>query len=85
MNYDWFKIYSLTTFIESGLVSQNLQVLLQGYGVKDIMLAQGVGVNVVYDGVLLPLNFNSKNPYEKDGYAVFVSESQDIYLGIGVA
>lgn len=84
MIYDWYKIFNLTEFLALGLVSRTYTLNLEGIGQKDILATLGKTTAITYEDVILSVNLNSKNPFEFGGYAVYLSESQDVYLGIAV-
>jgi hypothetical protein len=83
--FDWYKIFNLTEFYEADLVSKVYTVFLTGVGQKDILVTQGNTTGVTYEDTFLPLNFNDeKNPYQRNKYAVFVDDNNDVWLGIEV-
>lgn len=84
MNYNWFSIFNLPDFINTGLVSRTLQVFLSGIGPKQVMVTNGNLVSVVIDGVILPIEFMGKNPYGREGYAVYKNEAGEVFLGVEV-
>lgn len=84
MIYDWFKIFNLTEFLALGLISKTYTLNLEGIGQKDILATSGKTTAITYEDVILSVNLNSKNPFEFGEYAVYLSESQDVYLGIAV-
>ena len=58
---------------------------MQDYGQKEFLVTKGIGVSLTVDGVLLPVEFQSKNPYSFEGVAVFrEDETDDVYYGIEV-
>lgn len=82
MIYKWFKIFNLTEFTALGLVSQDISLLLDGVGQKDFLVTQGNLVSITSEGVFMPLNLNSKNPFEFDSRAVYVdADTQNVYFG----
>lgn len=86
MNYNWFKIFNLTEFNATGLVSRKYTLNLEGIGEKTILVTKGVAVGMTYEDVFLSLELNDKNPFEFEGHAIYVdSESNDVYLGLPVA
>lgn len=84
MNYTWFKIFNRTEFEALGLVSRTYTLNLQGIGQKDILVTKGNGVGMLYDGVFLLLELNDLNPFELDSRAIYIDESNDVYLGIAI-
>lgn len=84
MTYDWYNVINYQDFVDADIPSRVLKRYLTGIGQKDIMIVRGSMVGVVYEGVLLPVQFQGKNPFEFDGYAVYINEEDDILLGIAV-
>lgn len=84
MIYNWYRIFNLTEFLATGLVSRTYTLELEDLGIKDILATQGKTVSITYEGVMLSINLNGKNPFEFEGHAVYLSEDQDVYLGIAI-
>lgn len=84
MEYNWYKIFNLAEFIATGLVSRKYTLELEDLGQKEILATNGNTISITYEGVMLAVNLNNKNPFEFDGHAVYVSEAEDVYLGIAV-
>jgi len=80
--YNTYKIVNLDEFEATGLVSRTIQAVLSGVGLKNILVTKGNLLGITYEGVFLALNVNEKNYLEFDGYAVFLDELNDVYLGI---
>jgi hypothetical protein len=85
MTYTWYKIFNLTEFEDLGLVSKAYTLNLSGIGQKSILVFKGNEVSVQYEGVTLPIQLNTKNPFEFDGHAVYLdTDTDDVYLGIAI-
>jgi hypothetical protein len=84
MIFDWFKIFNYDEFESSGLVSEEVTLLLQGKGYIDFLISRGNEISVMYDGVLMPVVFSSKNPYIRAPYAVYRDEDGWVWLGFEV-
>lgn len=89
MIFTWFKIFNLTEFNATGLVSRTYTVILEGLGQKEILVTKGELVSMTYEGFFLPIQLNSKNPFVKESdaegevaHAVYVAGNNDVYLGI---
>ncbi len=85
MNYDWYKIFNLTEWLATQLVSRKLTFFLEDKSVKEILVTQGNETCVTFDDVFLPLNFASKNPYAIPGYAIYQDANLDVWIGFEVA
>lgn len=83
MIFDWFKIFNLVEFNALGLVSRTYSLELEGIaGIQEILVTKGNTVSMTYQGVMLALNLNDENPFRFDGFAIYVDENQDVFLGI---
>jgi hypothetical protein len=84
MTYTWFKIFNITEFDALNLISKTYTFILDGVGKKDILVTKGVTYGMTYEGVFLSLNMIDRNPFEFEGYAIYVDADQNVYLGIEV-
>lgn len=82
MDYDWYQVFNRTEFEALGLVSKDYELTLEGLGEKTITATKGNFVSLIYEGVILPIELNSKNPLLFDDHAVYVDTDQNVYLGI---
>jgi len=82
MIYDWYKIFNLDEFNALGLVSKTYTLNLEDIGEQEILVTKGNLVSLEYNDVFLSLNLNGYNPFEMDGYACYIKENNDVYLGI---
>ena len=81
-NYIWYCIFNLQTFEETGLYSRTITLNLDGLGLKDILITKANLTSITYEGVMLPIEMNNHNPFEFDGYAVYIDDVDDVWLGI---
>jgi hypothetical protein len=84
MTFDWYKIVNRAEFLATGLVSRELELVLEGVGTKTVMIVVGNLFSLVYEGVLLSIGVTEENPFAFDGYAVYVDANDDVWLGIEV-
>lgn len=91
MIFKWFKIFNLTAFEATDLVSRTYTQILEGIGQKDILVTKGELVSMLYEGIFLPLELNEINPFiklaETDAetdlaYAIYIDANNDVFLGI---
>lgn len=82
MSYSAYLIFNKTEFEALQLGSKTYTVNLPNLGQKDVLVTSGNLLSLTFEGVMLSINLNSKNPFFKDGYAAFLDESNDVYLGI---
>lgn len=80
--YDWYLIINGPFFESLGLVSRELDLLLEGIGAATVMVTKGKFVSIIYDGAILPVKLHDLNPFYADGYGVFITDQGDIYLGV---
>jgi hypothetical protein len=78
----WYNIFNRADFLAEELPSRTLTVTLSDIGEVNIELFVGNELSMVYDGVLLPVNFLEENPYSYGGYSVYVDGNDDVWLGI---
>lgn len=80
--YNWYRIFNLTEFLATQLVSRTYQLELENIGIKDILVTNGKTVSITYEDVMLSLNLNDKNPFVFEGLAIYLADTtQDVYLG----
>ncbi len=81
MTYNWYNIFNLTEFLDADLVSREVEITLQGLGLKTILITKGINVSMLYDDVFLSLNLNDQNPFEFYDHAIYVDSNDDVWLG----
>lgn len=82
MSYSAYLIFNKDEFEALDLIQKTYTVNLPDLGEKDIIATNGNLLAITFEGVFLAININDKNPFFKDGYAVFLDEDNDVYLGI---
>lgn len=86
MTFNWFKIFNMDEFLALELFSKTYLVILEGVGQRDVLVTRGNEVSIVYDDVLLVVDFEGDNPFVRVGaentYAVYKDENADVWLGI---
>lgn len=82
MIYDWYKIFNTAEFDALDVFSKTYFLNLEPIGLKEILVTKGNGVGILYEDVFLLLDLNQKNPFERDGFAIAISDTLDVYLGI---
>lgn len=81
-DYTWYNVFNKTEFEALGLVSKSYTYNLEGIGETTILATLGNELSVLFGGVVLPLNLNSKNPFEFDGKAIYLDSDNDVYIGV---
>jgi len=82
MIFDWYKIINKTEFEAADLVSKEVEVFLEGVGIRTILVTKANLISLLYDGVFLSLGLTEDNPFIFDGHAVYLDDNDDIWLGI---
>lgn len=82
MIFNWYRIFNKLEFDMLNLVSKTYRVVLQDIGQRDIFVTKGQLYSILYEGVFLTAELNGRNPYIKDGYAIYVNSEGWVYLGI---
>lgn len=82
--FNWFRLFNLDEFLATGLVSKEIDVVLGTFGLKTILITQGVTTSITYDDTLLSIGMNDRNPFRYDQVAVFLDLNRDVWLGIYV-
>lgn len=85
MEFKWYKIFNLTEWLATQLVSRTVTVFLEGIGEKEILIGQGNETSLTFDDVFLVLNFNSENPWQVGDWAIYQDEASDVWLGKAVS
>lgn len=84
MTFDWYKVINRGEFEATGLVSREVQVILDGIGLRTVLVTSGNFYSIVYEGVMLSIGVTEANPFVFEGYAVYLDANDDIWLGIEV-
>ncbi len=84
MQFNWFQIFNLTDFLDTGLSSRVITPFLENYGEKEMIITKGNTNAITIDGEFLPIEFAGKNPYSQNGFAVYKDANANIYVGFEV-
>lgn len=82
--YDWYLIFNRQEFSALDLISKTYTHNLSGRGVQSFLVTRGNTIAITYDGAFLPIELNGKNPYESEGYAIFLDSDENVWLGFEV-
>lgn len=86
MNVNWYNLFSKPDFEATGLVQRIINASLNEIGDKEIIISKGNLLTVLYDGVLLPVNFQDQNPFTPDDtHYVYIDDDQNVWLGVAIA
>ncbi len=82
-DFDFYKIINKAEFEAEGLKSREVTVILEGLGQKTVLVTKQMLFCLVYDGAILPVNLDgADNPFEFEGYAAYIDDADDVYLGV---
>lgn len=86
MIFDWYKVINKTEFEATGLVSRELEVVLEGLGAKNVLVTVGNYFSITVDDVMLSIGIGTptSNPFVFEERAVYLDASNDVWYGIKV-
>jgi hypothetical protein len=73
-----------TEFLAMGIPSYKVVAILEDIGESEILVTRGIKTSVTFDGVMLSVGLNDRNPFEFEGYACYIDSNLEIWLGIEV-
>lgn len=80
--WDWYKLFNFDEFMALELSSRSYAVVLQNVGNETILISRGNLLSISFRGVYLPIDLLGINPNAKEGYASFLDDNRDVWLGI---
>lgn len=82
-DFDFYKIVNKAEFEATGLKSREFTMILEGLGQKTVLVTRQMLFCLIYDGVILPVNLDgADNPFEFGGYAAYIDDAGDVWLGV---
>lgn len=82
--FDWYKIFNLTEFLALNFVSKDYTYVLEDRGQLTFRAVQGNTVSIVYDDVILPVEFLGANPFTFGGYSIYKDTNNDVWFGFEI-
>lgn len=82
--FNWYRLINQQAFLDTNLTSYEVTVSLEDIGETSLMIVRGVGVSIVYDNEIYPVNLNGKNPFRFGLRAVNLDANGDIWFGVYV-
>lgn len=77
----WYDLFNLTEFLNTNLVSQEIDITLVGIGSKTILVTRGINTCITYDDLFFSLGLS--NPFFLDDtHAVYVDTANEVWLGL---
>lgn len=85
MIFNWYRIFNLTEFLSTELVSVTYELELENLGIKKVLVTQGNEIGVTYDDTMLVVPDEADEIFTFNGKAVYWSSTtDDVYLGLPV-
>jgi hypothetical protein len=84
MIYDWYKLFNMQEFLDTGLTSREIVQVLVGRGRTTVLVSRGNVVSLTYDGAFMPVNMIDINPFVVSPYASFLDSGGDVWIGFEV-
>lgn len=83
MIFNWYKVINRAEFLATGLVSREVEVILEGIGLKTILVTVGNLFSITVDEVMLSIDLlEDANPFVFDERAVYVDANDDVWYGV---
>lgn len=82
MRYDTYKLLNIDDFEAADIPSRELNVELEGVGLKNILVTKAGLIGVLYEGIFLCVDLNGENPFFFEDHAAFVDANRDLWLWI---
>lgn len=80
--YNWFKIFNLSDFLDTELVSQKFNFSLSGVGDSEFTAVLGNVVSLIYLDECMPVNMYPEQLYQKNNYAIYRDDlTGDVWFG----
>ena len=80
--FKWYRLFNLDQFNALDVVSAEFSVLLEGVGVKTVLVTKGNFVSCTVDDTFLSIGLNSQNPVRYGERAIFQDANSDVWLGV---
>jgi hypothetical protein len=81
MNFDWYKVINRAEFLETGLVSRELELELEDRGSKTFLVTVGNYFSISFDEVMLSINMAEDNPFVFEDRAIYLDANDDVWVG----
>lgn len=82
---NWYKIGNVDEFEKKNVPQIELQAEFDDLGLVDIVLIFGFNFSVIFNGQMLTIGLNGRNPFNKDKtYAYIHPQTRDLWVGYEV-
>lgn len=82
--FTWYYIFNTDEFDALDIPSQSLTLILGDIGSQEVTIFKGNFYGIKFDDVLLCVNVNDRNPFQFEGYAIYLDDENNIWLGIEI-
>lgn len=85
MQVRWYKIGNVDEFEKKGVPQIEITAELEELGQVDIVLIFGFNVSVIFQGEMLTIGLNGRNPFFKEKASAYIDpETRDLWVGYAV-
>ncbi len=85
MAYAWYNIVNKAEFEATGLVSREIEVVLEGVGLTTFLITVGNLFSLTSGGVMLSVGITNDNPFGFSDRAIYLAANGDVWWGIKTA
>lgn len=85
MSINWYKIGNVDEFEKKGVPQIELTQELEDLGQVDIVLIFGFNFSVIFNGEMLTIGLNGRNPFYKEKTSAYIDpQTRDLWVGYEV-
>ena len=85
MQVRWYKIGNVDEFEKKGVPQIEITVELEELGQVDIVLIFGFNVSVIFQGEMLTIGLNGRNPFFKEKASAYIDpKTRNLWVGYAV-
>ena len=82
MTYSWYNIVNKAEFEATGLVSREVEYVLEGVGLTSFLITVGNLFSLTSGGVMLSVGVTNDNPFAFEDRAIALDDNGDVWWGI---
>ena len=82
MTYDWYRIVNKEEFEATGLVSREVDFILEGVGLKTFLITVGNLFSLTVDDVMMSVGVTDDNPFAFGERAIALDNDGWVWWGI---
>lgn len=85
MKVRWYKIGNVDEFEKKGVPQIEITAELEELGQVDIVLIFGFSMSVIFQGEILTIGLNGRNPFFKEKASAYIEpKTRDLWVGYAV-